>query len=175
MSRGRKPLSIKDWGEEMTKELHRLAKSRSEEKRLVERAQLLVYMLDHAGTSAQKAALELKVNPGTLQRWIHRYNASGLAGLSDAQGRGRPADYTEEDATFALKTAQTKPSELGLPFFLWTLDDLTQYVREHHTKPLCRTTLWTILHRNGFRWKDQRRRLADLKRSEVPPKASDKA
>lgn len=155
MPRGRKPLTVKDWGEETTQELRRLAKSRSEEKRLVERAQMLVYMLDHSGITAQKAALELKVNPATLPKWIHRYNASGLAGLSDASGRGRPADYSDADAAFALKTARTKPPELGLPFALWTMDDLTLYVREHHAKPLCRTTLWKILHRNGFRWKEQ--------------------
>jgi transposase len=126
-----------------------------------------VYMLDHAGISAQKAALALEVNPETLKKWIHRYNASGLEGLSDAPGRGRPPAYTDEDAAFVLKTARTKPPDLGLPFTLWTMDDLTMYVHEHHSTPLSRTTMWTILHRNGFRWKEQRRWVSPLKRSEV--------
>lgn len=172
MPRGRKPLLLKDWGSETTTELRRLAKSRSEEKRLVERSALLVYMLDHAGTSVQSAAPQLKVNQATLQKWIHRYNASGIAGLSDAPGRGRPADYTEEDAAYVLKTARSKPPELGLPFMVWTMDDLTRYVHEHHTKPLCRTTLWTILHRNGFRWKEQKSWFSPLRRSELRPQAS---
>jgi transposase len=175
MPRGRKPLTVKDWGEETTKELRRLAKSRTEEKRRVERASLLVYMLDHPGISVQKAAPELKVNQGTLQRWIHRYNASALAGLGDAPGRGRPADYTDEDAAFVLKTARTKPPELGLPFALWTMDDLTRYLKEHYTKPICRTTLWKILHRNGFRWKEQRSWFSPLKRPEFRHEASGSA
>lgn len=172
MPRGRKPLSLKDWGSETTKELRRLAKSRSEEKRLVERAALLVYMLDHAGTSVQNAAPELNVTQATLQRWIHRYNASGIAGLSDAPGRGRPAGYTEEDAAYVLNIARTKPPELSLPFALWTMDDLTRYIEKHHTKALSRTTLWTILHRNGFRWKEQRSWFSPLKRSELRSEAS---
>lgn len=175
MPRGRNPLSLKDWGSETTTELRRLAKSRSEEKRLVERAALLVYMLDHAGMSVQKAAPELKVTQGTLQKWIHRYNASGIAGLSDAPGRGRPADYTEKDAAYALEIARTKPPELGLPFALWTMDDLRRYVEEHHTKALSRTTLWTILHRNGFRWKEQKSWFSPLKRSEFRAEASSSA
>ncbi len=166
MPRGRKPLSVKDWGESTTKELRRLAKSRTAEQRLVERARLLVYMLDHVGMSAQKAASALTVNPETLKKWIHRYNASGLEGLSDASGRGRPPAYTEQDAAFVLKTARTKPPDLGLPFTLWTMDDLTIYVHEHHPTPLSRTTMWTILHRNGFRWKEQRSWFSPLKRSE---------
>ncbi|TAE24106.1 MAG: helix-turn-helix domain-containing protein [Candidatus Kapaibacterium sp.] len=76
----------------------------------------MVYMLDHAGTSVHDAAPELKVTQGTLQRWIHRYNASGITGLSDAPGRGGRANYSEEDAAYVLKTARTKPSDLDLPF-----------------------------------------------------------
>ena len=172
MPRGRKPLSLKDWGSATTTELRRLANSRSAEKRLVERAALLVYMLDHAGMSVQNAAPQLKVTQGTLQKWIHRYNASGIAGLSDAPGRGRRSEYTDADVDYVLKTARTKPPELGLPFTVWTMDDLTRYVREHHTIPLSRTTLWTILHRNGFRWKEQKSWFSPLKRSELRSQAS---
>jgi len=172
MPRGRAPLAVKDWGEETTKELRRLAKSRSEEKRRVERASLLVYMLEHTGLSVQKAAPELNVNQATLQKWIHRYNASGLAGLDDAPGRGRPSDYTDDDAAFVLKTARTKPQDLGLPFALWTIDEFTRYIKEHHSKPICRTTLWKILHRNGFRWKEQRSWFSPLRRSAIRAEAT---
>lgn len=155
MARGRKPLSIKDWGTETTAELRRLAKSRTERKDRIERAALVVYMLDNEGLTLRKAAPLLNVSEGRLQKWIRRYNAKGLEGLTDLAGRGRKALYNDEDVAFVLKTAHTKPTEIGLPFETWTVDDLTQYLREHLPQTISRTSIWTILHRNGFRWKDR--------------------
>jgi hypothetical protein len=48
--------------------------------------------------------------------WINRFNAQGLAGLSDSPRGWRPATFSVEDVSVVVATALTSPEQLGLPF-----------------------------------------------------------
>src|SRR5205823_15033891 len=84
---------------EMTSEevaiIKRLAHSRTEPARLVERARIV--WLAQQGQRGPAIARELRVSSDTVRRWLKRFNAVGLEGLRDARRSGRPATYTPQE------------------------------------------------------------------------------
>ena len=66
----------------------------------------------------------------TVQRWVGRFVADGVAALRDAPRPGRPV---KADAAYraALEHAvTTPPRDLGLPFDVWTSARLSAYLAE---------------------------------------------
>ena len=53
-------------------------------------ARLVMILLSHHGLAAATIAELLGCDPSTVRRWIHRYNAHGVAGLGDRRRAGRP-------------------------------------------------------------------------------------
>jgi len=51
---------------------------------------LVMILLSHHGLSAAAIAGLLGCDPGTVRRWIHRYNTHGTSGLGDRPRAGRP-------------------------------------------------------------------------------------
>jgi len=47
------------------------------------------------GASRAEAASACGMDRQTLRDWVHRYNAAGIAGLSDARRSGRPAALSQ--------------------------------------------------------------------------------
>jgi len=99
--------------------LERLARSRTTPARAVERAR--VVWEAHQGTRVPAIADRLGVCEATVRRWLRRFNAEGLAGLSDKPRSGRPATYPPEAVGELIAASLTAPQELGLPFGSWTL------------------------------------------------------
>jgi transposase len=75
-------------------ELERRARSRTEERRVVERARIVLGCL--RGQPMNEIAVELDVRPNTAILWRQRFAAGGLKGLDDAPGRGRKPRYGAE-------------------------------------------------------------------------------
>jgi transposase len=50
----------------------------------------VMVLLSTAGMSAAEIGELLDCHPATVRRWIHRYNADGVAGLADCPRPGRP-------------------------------------------------------------------------------------
>jgi transposase len=92
---------------EQRDELHRLAASRTEEARLVERAKIILACLD--GRQNIAIAAELSILPGTAGRWRQRFLVAGLAGLRDAPRSGKPATYGPDLRTRILAKLEEKP------------------------------------------------------------------
>jgi transposase len=66
----------------------------------------------------------------TVQRWLGRFRTDGLGALRDAPRPGRPA---KADAAYRAALEQavtTPPTDLGLPFDVWTSDRLSAYLAE---------------------------------------------
>jgi transposase len=63
-------------------------------------------------------------------RWLKRYLAEGIEGLQDAPRPGRPSEVTEAYRTALLAAVRWRPRSLGLPFSLWTLPRLVDYLAE---------------------------------------------
>ena len=78
-------------------EIRRLAASRKEPHRLVQRAQVIAAMLDdptlhasHAGLRAGFRGAQSGIN------WVKRFNEEGLAGLEDKPKAGRPPTHDQK-------------------------------------------------------------------------------
>ena len=147
MSRRRKLRPMSD--SERT-ELERLARSRSEEIRLVERARgvLAVYSGQRIKGAAQTAGHAEQ----TVSKWLTHFEQQGLAGLQDAPKTGRPPTYSEEETGELIATARTHPHALDLPFGHWTLDRLVVYAHEQLQIGISRAQLARVLEAEGLRW-----------------------
>jgi transposase len=134
-------------------ELERLARSRTEEARLVMRAKIVLGLA--AGERPYQVADRVGVGRMAAYGWLHRFNAEGLKGLTDHPRPGRPPTYTADQRAEVIAAALTKPDALGLPFASWTLDRLQAYLSEHKGIGIKRTRIDEILIAEGLRWRKQ--------------------
>jgi transposase len=134
-------------------ELERLARSRTEEARLVVRAKIVLGLA--AGERPYRVADRVGVGRMAAYEWLHRFNAEGLKGLTDHPRPGRPPTYTAEQRAEVIAAALTRPDALGLPFASWTLDRLREYLAEHKGIGIKRTRIDEILIAEGLRWRKQ--------------------
>jgi transposase len=87
---------------------------------------------------------------GTVQRWLARFAAGGLAALADAPRPGRPP---KADATYLAEleaALAVRPSTLGLPFDVWTSERLSAYLAERTGVRLAPGWLRAVLARRDF-------------------------
>ena len=138
--------------DERTK-LERLARSRTEEARLVVRAKIVLGLA--TGERPYQVADRVGVGRAAAYEWLHRFNAEGLKGLTDHPRPGRPHTYTPEQRAEVIAAALTDPQSLGLPFASWTLDRLQAYLSEHKGVGIKRTRIDEILVAEGLRWRKQ--------------------
>ena len=86
----------------------------------------------------------------TVRRWLARFADGGVDALADAPRPGRPVIA---DATYlaALEQAvETKPSDLGLPFDVWTSGRLRSYLLEQTGVAVSAGWLRALLARERF-------------------------
>ncbi len=133
--------------------LRELARSRTTEARLRDRARMCWLASQGQRVSAIKA--ELGVADGTVRLWITRFNALGLEGLRDRRRDGRPPTYTPEAVGEVIAASLTDPQTLGLPFASWTLDRLAAYLHEECGIAMQRSRIGEILVAEGLRWRKQ--------------------
>ena len=137
-------------------EIRRLAKSRTEPMRMVQRARVIEAMLDDPGLPASRAGEKagFRGAPGGI-RWVKRFNEAGIAGLMDKERPGCPPTHTQEIRSALLDLALQKPRNQGYPFELWTLERLQRAFKERHEIHLSVSTIWTWVEEEGFRWRKQ--------------------
>ncbi len=131
----------------------RLARSRTEPARLVERARIVA--LSRQGKGVPAIARELHVSEKMVRLWVKRFNAQGPAGFHDEARSGRPTTYTTEEVGEVLAASLTKPTDLGLPFASWTLDRLEAYLNEEKGIAIKRSRIDELLLAEGLRWRTQ--------------------
>src|SRR5215468_7054915 len=133
--------------------IEKLAHSRTASARLVERARII--FLAHQGVRVPAIAQQLQFTAITVRTWLKRFNAAGLAALTDKQRSGRPATYTPPQVAEVIATSLTPPEQLGLPFASWTLDRLAAYLHEHKAIAIKRSRIDDLLIAEGLRWRTQ--------------------
>jgi transposase len=144
-------LQVRALTSEEGSQIERLAHSRKEPVRLVQRAQVIWWSVQGYRVSA--IADLVGFSSVSARLWIKRFNVKGLAGLEDEPRSGRPATYTPEQVSVAIETALTNPKSLGLPFACWTLDRLEAYLNEERGIQMKRSRIDEILLREGLRWR----------------------
>jgi transposase len=137
-------------------DVRRLAHARTAAARVVQRAQLIVLLLDDA-TLAAGAAARMVGYQSAAAGWriVKRFNTMGVASFDDARRAGRPRTHPEAVRSALISLAVQKPASLGLPFALWTLERLQTAFHERHGVHLSDSTIWMWLADEGLHWKRQ--------------------
>jgi transposase len=137
-------------------EIRRLANSRKEPMRMVQRARVIEVMLDNPGMPASRAGEPAGFQGAPMGiKWVKRFNEAGIAGLMDRERSGRPPTHTQEVRSALLDLALQKPRTLGYPFELWTLERLQRAYKERYGLHLSVSTIWSWVEAEGFRWRKQ--------------------
>jgi transposase len=121
------------------------------------------------GKTTKVIAAELGCHPQTVRERLHRFNASGIDGLDDRRGSGRPPRLTETERSriVAMARIQQPPGRLsrqsdgtlgadqeGGPAH-WTLDSLAETLRAEGIV-VGRSQVRRILLTEGVRWRRTR-------------------
>jgi transposase len=146
-------LTLRPLTDDETHAIDRLAHSRTEPARTVERARII--WRAHQGARVPAIARALGITETTVRLWLKRFNAEGVAGLKDAPRSGRPPVYAPEEVGEVVAASLTNPADLGLPFGSWTLDRLTAYLHEQKGLAIGRSRIATLLQAEGLRWRAQ--------------------
>ena len=131
-------------------ELERLARARSAELRLVERARAILAV--YHGQRIKDAAQTAGCAEPTVSNWLTRFEELGLDGLQDAPRSGRPPTYSQQEKGELIALARTHPDALELDFGHWTLDRLTEYVQSNLHIGISRAHIARVLEAEGIRW-----------------------
>ncbi len=161
----RTPVRLRTLTAEEVTAVRRLANSRKEAARLVQRARLITFLLDdptlYAGDAGLKAGFSTH---GSGAMWVRRFNEAGVAGLEDKARPGRQPTHSREVRGQLVALAIQKPSSLGYPFELWTLERLQRAFEERHGVHLSDSTIWEWLAAEGLEWKRQQSWFHDVPR-----------
>jgi transposase len=87
------------------------------------RAQMVLLAVEQRLSVAQIAAI-VRESEETVRRWLKRFQAEGMAGLSDRYRGGAPRKVTPTYREQLLSAVRRRPRSRGLPFSLWTLQRL---------------------------------------------------
>ncbi len=152
----RKAVRLRTLTTEEETEIRRIASSRKSAHRLVQRAKVVVALLDDPRLHATQASQRAGFRSGQAGvRWVKRFNEAGLAGLEDKPKAGRPPTHDQRVRSALVDLALQKPDSLGYPFKLWTLERLQTAFRERHGVHLSDSTIWEWVEAEGFEWKRQ--------------------
>lgn len=152
----RKRIALRTLTTEEIDEIKRLARSRSESVRIVQRARLIQAMFDDPNLRATDAGrLVGYASSASGSQWVKRFNAEGIAGLLDRARAGRPVTHTEKVRSRLVDLALQKPRSLDLPFELWTLTRLQKEYEKRYDLLLGTSTIWKWLNAEGLEWKRQ--------------------
>ena len=146
-------LRVREMTSEEAEAIQRLACSRTEAARRVERAKII--WLSQQGQRVKRIAETLRINPATVRLWLKRFNGQGLGGLADEPRPGCPRRYTAEQVGEVIATALTNPETLGQPFACWTLDRLERYLNDVKGIAIKRSRIDDLLLAEGLRWRKQ--------------------
>ncbi len=153
---GKRIHHIREVNEEENVELRRLASSRAHSYRMVQRAKLIVSMLDDETLTATQAGINVGFksdNSGPC--WVKRFNEAGIPGLTDKPKSGKPRVHSTEVRGELIDLAMQNPRSLGYPFELWTLIRLQTAFKERTGIHLSDSTIWEWLNEEGLRLKRQ--------------------
>lgn len=154
MSRNR--IRLRTLTTEEETEIRRLARSRKEPVRRVQRARLIEALLDDSNLNATEAGLKVGFkSSGSGVAWVRRFNEEGVTGLEDKLRSGRPVTHGEAVRSRVIDLALQKPPTLGLPFQLWTVSRLQTEYEERYGLVLSTSTIWEWVKAEGLDWKRQ--------------------
>jgi transposase len=127
----------------------RQAAARSQDANAARRMLALALVLD--GRSRAEAAGLCGMDRQTLRDWVHRYNESGLAGLSDRMPPGATRRLSIEQEAEIARLVQEGPSISEHGVVRWRRIDLSRVIQTHFGIHLAERSVGDVLRRLGFR------------------------
>ncbi len=88
-------------------------------------------LLVSQGLDCYQVADYLGQDPVTVQRWIHRFNQQGLAGLQEGERPGRPSRLTAPQWEDLERVLRRSPRQQGYGQNLWDGKLLAHHLQEH--------------------------------------------
>jgi len=160
-----KRIRLRELTTEEKAEIERLAASRKESIRLVQRARIIAAMAEDPALTATEAGYKAGFKSSAIgPQWVKRFNEDGLAGLEDRPRPGRKPVHSEAVRSALISLALQKPRSLGYPFELWTLERLQTAFKERQGVHLSDSTIWTWMAEEGFQWKRQQSWFHDVEK-----------
>ena len=126
----------------------RRAAARSREADAARRMLALALVLE--GKSRKEAAESCGMDRQTLRDWVIRYNAEGLAGLSDRVPPGPAFRLTREQMATLAGIVEAGPDPAVDQMVRWRRVDLGRVISERFGVELHERTVGKLLHRLGF-------------------------
>jgi transposase len=93
------------------------------------RAQMILLVAEPRLAVSEVAPI-VRESGETIRRWVHRYEAEGLEGLSDAPRSGKPAKAGTAYRERLVELVRRRPRTLDLPFSMWTAARLADHLAE---------------------------------------------
>jgi transposase len=88
----------------------------------------MILLAAEQGMHAPTIAQIVRENEQTVRHWLKRYSAEGLEGLHDAPRLGAPKKVTPAYVAQLHEVVRLRPRSLGVPYSLWTLARLADYM-----------------------------------------------
>jgi transposase len=112
------------------------------------------------GLTCPKVAELLGDSPRSVVNWVQRFEADGLAGLSEGQRSGRPSRLSERQLTKVEAALRASPTEVGLTTQMWDGPALSEYLRREHSVQLKARQCQRLFRQLGFRLRKPRPQVA---------------
>jgi len=107
-----------------------LLRSRTSQAQIVQRARIL--LLKSEGLTVDDIADKVGVNRNSVLLCLEKYRNGGAENaLSDAPGRGRNVEITDEEKAWVLSVACQLPYKLGYAAETWTQASLTKHINKN--------------------------------------------
>jgi transposase len=112
---------------------------------------MLALALVLEGASREEAARAAGMDRQTLRDWVHRYNAEGLAGLSDRPRSGRKPRLTAGQEAELVTAVERGPDPDRDGVVRWRRVDLQQRIQQSFGVGLHERTVGKLLRKLSFR------------------------
>lgn len=114
------------------------------------KTRLKAILLAQKGKKRYEIVDQLTVNPGSVTRWLKRYNETGSAGLISNKG-GRPEGNPKWDTKIFDELA-TEIDKGGY----WSIPRMQEWLRERHEKEIPEQTVWYRMDKLHYSYKSAR-------------------
>ena len=131
---------------------------RSEESRYDHR--LHGVLLVAQGMTCPEVSRLLGDAPRSVEYWVRRFEAQGLAGLSEGQRSGRPRRLSETQLQEVDRALRQTPRDLGLRGTLWDGKTLSAWIAQRFQVRLAVRQCQRLFRRRGFRLRKPRPQIA---------------
>jgi len=123
-----KRIEVPPLSDEQHAELEELYR-KTDKPRYRTRAQMVLLSAEKR-LKAEEIAEIVRVSHITVLRWLKRYKAEGIKGLKDEPRPVSPAKVTETYQQELIEAVRRRPRSLGIPYSMWTLRRLADYMAE---------------------------------------------